>query len=134
MLRRPPGALHVFPIEVGQFRLEGRPTLLGGSQGSLQRGELQVPSGPVHLAIHLRDISVEAEEPAWFRLDCQAPVGPHQNPGHRLLNRLPDFTVHPTTELLGQSLRMSSDPDVKPNPLETRSTYGHRASGLPASY
>ena len=56
ILTRPLGALHRFPIEVGQLALVGRPALLGGSQGSLQRGELPPRNGlgvigylPVHL-------------------------------------------------------------------------------------
>ena len=39
----------------------------------------------------LSEIAVQPEKSTRFRLNRQAPIAPHQNPGHRVLDPLPHF-------------------------------------------
>ncbi len=46
------------------------------------------------------------KEPFWFRLDCQAPIHAHQNPCYRLLDGLPELSIHPAPQFLGHPLEV----------------------------
>jgi hypothetical protein len=42
-----------------------------------------------------------------LRLDRQAPIDPHQNPGHGLLDRRSDLSILPSAQLLGHPFETS---------------------------
>ncbi len=57
-------------------------------------------------AFQLSDISLQPEKPTQLPLDGQAAIDAHKNPGNGRLDRLPDFSGHPTAELLGHPLEL----------------------------
>jgi hypothetical protein len=58
------------------------------------------------LAIQSDINSFHPEEPTRLRLDCQASIDPYQDAGDGLLDRLPNFPVHPAAEFLRHPLEM----------------------------
>jgi hypothetical protein len=56
------------------------------------------------LASNLTEIPIQPEQPTRLRLDRQAPIDPHENPGDGLLNRLSHFSVHPNAKFFCQPL------------------------------
>ena len=48
----------------------------------------------------------QPEQPTRLRLDRQAPIDAHENPGDGLLNRLSDFPVHATAKFFRQPLEV----------------------------